>query len=92
MGSFARIQHDTNEVGIQFLVTELDAAFTFLDVARETASPESRNRNQQHACDAYDTILRMQHKVVMEPEQQQGFQTRLANLKSLLEDLGCKPD
>jgi hypothetical protein len=88
MHSFARLHHDSNNAGIDFLFTELDAASTFLDVAGTTGLAETRERNEGHASAAYDTILRMQNKVVMPPDQQETFQERLASLKSRLEDLG----
>ena len=92
MASFARLKDDSNKVGIEFLFTELDAAFTFLGVAEATASAETRKRNHGHALEAYGTLRRHQKKVIMEPPVQEKFQEKLTVLKSRLRDLGYKPD
>ncbi|HEX5283230.1 MAG TPA: hypothetical protein VFW30_03850 [Bryocella sp.] len=92
MASFASLRYDSNYLGVEFLLTELDAAFTFLDVARATSSAETRQRNQGHALEAYDTIRRLRHKVIMEPREQEIFQKKLTLLQSRLRDLGYNPD
>ena len=88
MRSFTRLRDESNKIGIEFLLTELDTAFTFLSVAATTGSPETRERNRKHACEAYEIAHRMQSKVVMEPCQKGIFQERIAGLRKRLEDLG----
>lgn len=92
MRSFTRLQEESNQIGIEFLLTELDTAFTFLDVAQTTASAHTRERNQKHACEAYDMARRMQARVVMEPTQRDAFKDKLSLLKKRLEDLGHNVD
>ncbi|HEY4010300.1 MAG TPA: hypothetical protein VGM11_09140 [Acidobacteriaceae bacterium] len=88
MKSFTRLQKESNRIGAEFLTTELDTAFTFLEVANTTASGETRERNRNHAHVAYKTIQRMQPRVVMINPQKDEFMRRLAELKRRLEELG----
>lgn len=88
MGSFSRVRDESNQISLQFLLTELETAFTFLQVAETTAYVESRERNRKHAREAYDSILRMQPRVIMEPAGKAEFQSRLSELKSRLEGFG----
>jgi hypothetical protein len=69
-------------------MTEMESAFTFLALAEGTASAETRERNRQHALDAYRVLVRMQTKVVMEPQHKAVFQQKIALLKNRLEEVG----
>lgn len=88
MSSFTRLREESNRIGIDFLLTELDTAFTFLDVAKTTGSPETRVRNRSNAHEAYVIAQRMQTRVVMEPRQKAMFDEKLELLKETLQDLG----
>lgn len=88
MSSFSRLREDSNKIGIDFLLTELDTAFTFLSVADTTSSSETRDRNRRNAFDAYRTVLRMRPRVVMGSPQKVEFQDKVSDLKRRLEDLG----
>ncbi len=91
MKPFAHLRDESNKIGVEFLLTELDAALTFLDVARATGSPETRERNQGHAREAYDTARRLQTRVSMQPDEKQNFDEKLALLETRLQDLGSEP-
>lgn len=88
MASFSRLHEQSNQIGIDFLLTELDTAFTFLDVAETTHSDETRERNRGHAREAYETVRRLEKKVVMEPSQKTEFHRKVAELKQRLQELG----
>jgi len=88
MNSFTRLHNESNKIGTEFLLTELDTAFTFLAVAETTSSNETRDRNRRNALEAYKSALRMQTKVVMEPRQKSSFNQKMADLKKRLEELG----
>lgn len=90
MNSFTRLHEESNKIGTEFILTELDTAFTFLAVAETTRSPETRERNRRNALEAYTIALRMQTKVVMEPQQKRTFQQKSADLKKRLEELGLR--
>lgn len=88
MHSFTRLHEESNKIGTEFLLTELNTALTFLAVAETTISAESRQRNRNSALEAYMTVLRMQSKVVMESRRKTDFQHRIADLKKRLQEVG----
>lgn len=88
MNSFTRLHEESNKIGTEFLLTELDTAFTFLAVADTTSSAETRERNRNNALEAYKSAFRMQKQVVMEPHQKNQFDQKMAELKKRLEELG----
>jgi hypothetical protein len=90
MNSFTRLHEESNKIGTEFILTELDTAFTFLAVAETTSSAESRERNRRNALEAYNIALRMREKVVMDPRQKSEFQDKIADLKKRLEEAGFK--
>jgi hypothetical protein len=90
MNSFSRLHEESNKIGIEFLLTELDSALAFLAVAQTTASAETRERNRQHACTAYKVVLRMEKKVIMEPRSKDIFEHKFAELKRRFGDAGLE--
>jgi hypothetical protein len=88
MGSFSRLREESNKVGAEFLVVELDTALTFLDVAETTTSEESRARNRKNAELAYKTALRLMPRLMLVADQRVAVNQRLTQLKSRLEKLG----
>lgn len=73
-----------HRVGVQFLLTDLGTALTFLDVAELTASEESRRRNLQNARHVYDTVMRLLPRVCPSMEEHAALENRLAELKRRL--------
>jgi len=88
MNSFTRLHEESNKIGSEFLMTEVDTAFTFLALAETTSSPETRERNRRNACEAYKTALRLQTKIVMEPRRKSEFRQKIKDLKKRLVELG----
>jgi len=88
MNSFIRLHEESNKIGSEFLMTELETALTFLAVAETTTSAETRERNRNNAFVAYKTVLRLQPKVVIEPRRKNDFQQRVTDLKRRLQVLG----
>lgn len=68
----------------EFLLTELDVARTFLDVAETTNDRETVRRNCQHARLAYDTVLKFLPRVLLEEADRKTIETSLALLKQRL--------
>ncbi len=81
-----REQFENNQV--QFLLTELDTATTFCEVAKAAQTPEKRNRNVGNAMEGYDTAVRLSHGVHFNAESQREYDTKLAHLRALLKELG----
>jgi hypothetical protein len=92
MVEFEELREQTNLLGIDFLMTEIAAGCTFLDVADTTGVEETRIRNRKNAQTAYDTIQRLRSRVTMSPAQLDAFSTRLKTLKRRLLDAGTMQD
>jgi hypothetical protein len=83
-----KLASDVNRNGIEFLFADLDTGLTFADIA---ASPdrdeETRKRNHENACNAYDTVLKLSKKLVFTPDDKTVFDEKLSALKRTLERL-----
>lgn len=79
---------DLNQNGVNFLLVDLDAAMTFMDVAQTSHVQETVWRNHNNARKAYDTVLRLLEKLTPDAEQRQEINAKLAVLKMRLEAAG----
>ena len=77
-----------NESGVEFLLSELDLAVTFMDFANTTTNEETAQRNYQHAIKAYKTAERFLPKVMPDRMQRQTIAEKLANLRARLDGAG----
>lgn len=77
MKTFEQLQTETNAVQLGFLLSDLNAAFTFLDIAETTRNGDTRARNVQNATVAYDTIERFRPRVVVTEQQGAELQQQL---------------
>ena len=84
MKSFVQLQQETHAVQLDFLLTDIGAANTFLDVAVTTRDPVSHARNVGHATEAYDLVLRMSERAHLSLEEAEDVRNRLALLKARL--------
>lgn len=85
MKSFDELQEETRVVQLEFLLTDIGAANTFLDVANTTRDAATRARNVQHANDAYSMVDRMAGKVRMGSADAENLQSKLEMLKNRLD-------
>lgn len=83
-----RLRTDLNATGVELLLTDLDAALTFLDVAEVTGIEETARRNHHNARRAYDTVLHLLQNLRPTAEQQQLIDQKLAVLRARLEAVG----
>lgn len=81
---------DASKTGADFLVTDLDTAFTFLEVATATGIEETRKRNHEKAHRAYQTVVRLLDTVSPEAPQRPVIKQKLALLKERLEKVGYR--
>jgi len=72
---------DANLVGVEFVLSDLDAALIFMDVADVSGIQETVIRNHKNAHHAYDTVLRLLRNLMPDALQQQTIDTKLALLK-----------
>lgn len=88
MKPLTRTIEESNHAGKGFLLVEMDAASTFLDVAGTTAQPDVARRNRDHAHEAYVTILRYLDRVRFEEGEKSAFDSRLGVLRERLAEIG----
>ena len=81
---------DWRRVGAEFIMADLELAFTFLDIARTSLAAETRRRNQENARAAYDAVLRFLPRSlpVLSAAERHAIENKLAELKNRLEQLG----
>jgi hypothetical protein len=81
-----RQQFEANQV--QFLLTELDTAITFCNVAKSATEPEKAERNTCNALEGYDVLQKFAPGAHFDAESKSRFDEKFAELKSLLTELG----
>ena len=69
MKTFAQIQQETQDIQFDFLMSDLDTAFTFLDIAQTTQNSETRARNLKHANVACAAVEGFSSRVKMTEQQ-----------------------
>jgi len=79
---------DLNATAVEFLLTDLQTALIFMDVAHTSGDPEIKQRNYVNARRAYDTVIRSLPAVEPKVAQQQTIDEKLRLLKARLEAVG----
>ena len=76
--------------GAEFILADLDLAFTFLDIASTSQVADTACRNQENARAAYDMVLRFLPRSIaaLSAAELQTVQDKLEVLRSRLELLG----
>jgi hypothetical protein len=76
--------------GAEFIMVDVDLAFTFLEVARTSTVPGTAKRNQKNARRAYDSILQLLPRSIatFSVPEQMALHRKLEELKSRLKYLG----
>ena len=73
---------------VKFLLVDLDAALTFMDIAEATRNEEIRQRNYQNARDACDTVFQLIQKVTLDDAQKKEIRKKLILLRTWLAAVG----
>jgi hypothetical protein len=73
-----------------FVLTELDTAITFCNVALSTSDPKRRLRNIKNAVIGYETALRFSDVPQVDLKGNRDFQEKIAYLRDLLHELRHK--
>jgi hypothetical protein len=76
-------QQGYEDARYRFVLTELDLAITFANVALSSQHPETRRRNIGHAQQAYDSAARHMNKQPLSMEKERAVQTRIRKLNKL---------
>jgi hypothetical protein len=82
--STKQVVEQSQRTGVQFLLADLAIGLTFLDVAAETQSEDTRTRNRQNARSAYDTVLRLLPRLSPSDTEQLALLSGLRELKDRL--------
>jgi hypothetical protein len=74
----------------EFIMVDLELAFTFLDIARTAGVTKTGRRNQKNARTAYDAVLRYLPRCLpaLSAVERQAIGNKLEELKKGLEQLG----
>ena len=74
----------------EFIMVDLEVAFTFLDIARTSRATETGRRNQKNARTAYDAVLRFLPRSIpaLSATELQSIENKLGELKNRLKQLG----
>ena len=78
---------DWRRVGAEFIIVDLELAFTFLEIARTSRSTETVWRNRKNAHAAYNAVLRFLPLCLpaLSAAEQQAIEDNLRKLKDCLE-------
>jgi hypothetical protein len=88
MKPFSKLVEQSNQAGVGFLLVEVDAGLTFLQVASTTSDKQSASRNRDNAHLAYKTILRYVDRVRFEAADQANFKEKFLELQNGLVQAG----
>ena len=88
MNHWADDYSNLNQSGVAFVLTDLDLALTFMDVADASQIEETIRRNHRNARTAYDTVLRLLEKLTPNADQRQAIDEKIASLKTRLQAVG----
>ena len=78
----------SNAMNAEFLRIDVETALTFSGLALQTNNKEKLLRNRRNARRAYDTILRLWHRVTFTPSEEGYMHEMMGRLKNDLELLG----
>ncbi len=71
----------------QFVITELELAFTFANIAASKDGSDGAQRNLGHARQAYDAAIHHLNERPMNPQRRREVQSRIRKFKKLLAEL-----
>jgi hypothetical protein len=86
MGDLRRTIFEAHRTAAAFLVTDLDLAMTFLDVANTSHNPGCSQRNQNNARTAYDTVLQFLARLSLTEVEQSTIREKLSVLRIRLQN------
>ena len=75
----------SRRIQIEYLLIDIEVAFTFLDCARTTVNAETRERNLRNARTAYDSVEVFAGRPILRESDLNLVWERLAELKATLQ-------
>ena len=79
---------ELEHTGAEFLITDIDTAMVFLEVAETSKTAETVTRNRDNARRAYDIVLHLLTTAKLNEVERETINTKLALLKERLEAAG----
>jgi len=77
----------SNWIGVKFILTDLDLALTFLDVAANSTDPEVVRRNYDNALKAYTTVVDLLERLSPDEQQRHEIEAKLTIVRARLGDV-----
>ena len=88
----SELREQTNHIGVEFLLTELKMASTFLGIAESSDSPDARSRNYDKALEGYRSYLHFLSRVAPKMEEISELERIQKEVKQRLEQAGYLPE
>ncbi len=88
MGSLSVDYCRVNQTGIDFLLTDLDLAITFMVLAEVSRNAATVRRNYENARTAHDTVVRLLERLTPNAKQRRAIDAKLAFLETGLQAVG----
>ena len=79
---------NSDRLGLEYLISDMDLALTFLQIAATSSDRETRERNRKNARKAYETVLHFLPRLDPTAEERQTIEEKLAALRTRLQALG----
>lgn len=86
--SLQQVIAESRQISEQLLFTDLQIAFTFLQIARVTSDPKTRRRNIENATKAYRDVLHRSADPNLAVRRREDLDTTLALLRNQLAEFG----
>ena len=84
MSNFLEDFTSANRAGVEFIVTDLDLAITFLDVAAASTDSYVVRRNHDNARTAYTAVVNLLERLFLDRPQRQEIEAKLDTLRARL--------
>jgi hypothetical protein len=85
MDDLQRQSADLAQSGVEFVITELDTALTFLDIADTSRVEDTIKRNHENALKAYETVQRLLKRLRPDADQKALIGAKIAILEARLQ-------
>jgi hypothetical protein len=89
--SFEKLAKHANDIGINFVMAEIDLAVRLLENASATHDEVRKRGLRQEAGDAYDTVLRCIPHLHLTESQEKQVEELLGEVRSRLEETNSGP-
>lgn len=80
MKSFSELRNESNQTGVQFLLTELEMALSFLDNASLSSDPSRRQRMITDSKKAFENVIHLMPRFELTQSQQFAVESQLQQI------------